>query len=80
MNFSEFFLAEIDRLEGSARMAGETLTSLCRRAGVSRETPERWRRKLPSTIERMERLNAALTNIIAEKKTAKPVTRRKFKR
>ncbi len=50
-NFVSDFHAAIDQLEENAKKEGLTLTSICRDTGVSRATPDRWRKKIPKTIE-----------------------------
>lgn len=52
-NFVNVFHQTIDTLEAEAKSAGLTLTSICRDLGVSRATPDRWRKKVPKTIELM---------------------------
>ena len=50
-NFKKIFLDAIDKLEVDAKAVGMTLTSVCRETNVSRATPDRWRKKLPTTIQ-----------------------------
>lgn len=50
-NFVQTFKATIDKLESDAKEVGMTLTSLCRDTGVSRATPDRWRKVVPKTVE-----------------------------
>lgn len=48
--FTDDFRARIDALETKAHKVGLNLTEVCRQAGVSRATPDRWRRETPKTI------------------------------
>lgn len=52
----------LDRLERDAKTAGLTWSSVCRLAGASRATPERWHRSPPATVQilaNMQRIVAA---------------------
>lgn len=60
--FDEVFKKRIVQLERDARDVGLNLTSVCKLAGISRATPDRWKRKAPATIEIVTRMDA----IIAE--------------
>lgn len=51
VNFVQVFHKALDQLESDAKEVGMTLTSLCRDTGVSRATPDRWRKVVPKTIE-----------------------------
>ena len=60
-NFVQDFHAAIDKLEQDAKDVGLTLTSICRDTGVSRATPDRWRKKNPKTIELLSQMQALVT-------------------
>lgn len=49
-NFVKTFHGALDKLEADAKAVGLTLTSICRDTGVSRATPDRWRKSVPKTI------------------------------
>jgi hypothetical protein len=49
--FGEVFRERIDKIEQDAHAKGINLTVVCKESGVSRATPDRWRRRLPKTIE-----------------------------
>lgn len=49
--YSDEFMDRIARLDEEALAAGTNLTEVCREAGVSRATPDRWRRHVPKTIQ-----------------------------
>lgn len=55
-NFVKTFDAALDQLEEDAKEVGMTLTSLCRDTGVSRATPDRWRKVTPKTIEILSKM------------------------
>lgn len=58
--FSELFLKELDDIEDRAQKAGLTITGVCRKAGVSRATPDRWRGEVPNTIAIMDKMKAVV--------------------
>lgn len=49
-DFTEVFKARIDKIQTDAAAVGLDFTKICRETGVSRSTPDRWRRKIPKTI------------------------------
>lgn len=68
--FGEVFQARIDQIVKDAQAAGTNLTVVCKGAGISRATPDRWRRKLPKTIEiidKMEKVVAEHSAVADEK-------------
>lgn len=54
--FSEYFLAYLENLELRALACGSNLTEICREIGISRSTPDRWRRKVPKTIAILDKM------------------------
>lgn len=50
-NFVQVFNKAVDQLETDAKRVGLTLTSICRQTGVSRATPDRWRKEVPKTVQ-----------------------------
>lgn len=44
------FKARVDKMEKDAAEVGLNFTVICREAGISRATPDRWRKKTPKTI------------------------------
>lgn len=54
--FSEVFSERIKGLEVEAKSAGMSFTEVCRLAGMSRATPDRWKREIPKTIELVDRM------------------------
>lgn len=63
-NFVNVFHCAIDAIEADAKAVGLTLTSICRDLEVSRATPDRWRKKVPKTIEIM----AAMQKVVDDKR------------
>lgn len=64
MNFEKVFQQELDKLEADAKEVGLTLTSICRDTGVSRATPDRWRKEPPKTVEILTKMQ----NLVAERR------------
>ena len=60
--FAEELRARISRIETEAKAKGLNWTTICQQAGVSRATPDRWKRKPPKTIEIVNRIES----IVAE--------------
>lgn len=61
-NSTEEFRARLKRIEEAAKAKGLNWTSVCSQAGVSRATPDRWKKKPPKTIEIITKMEA----IVAE--------------
>lgn len=62
-NFVQVFNDRVDQLEARAKRVGLTLTSICRETGVSRATPDRWRKQTPKTVQ----LLAEMEDIVSAK-------------
>lgn len=65
--FGDVFIARLDKIVEDAEAAGINLTIVCALAGISIATPNRWRRKLPRTIELIE----TMEQIVEEHKKGK---------
>lgn len=63
-NIKKQFEEALDRLEKEAVAVGLSLTSICRATGVSRATPDRWRKETPMTIE----ILASMQKVVADKR------------
>lgn len=63
-NIKKQFEEALDRLEKEAAAIGLSLTSICRATGVSRATPDRWRKETPMTIE----ILASMQKVVADKR------------
>jgi hypothetical protein len=61
-NFVQVFHQALDQLEAEAREVDLTLTSICRETGVSRATPDRWRKKIPTTIQLLSDMQQVVTD------------------
>lgn len=64
--FEDEFRKRIEKLESDAKSIGLNFTSICREAGVSRATPDRWKKSTPTTIA----LVAKMESIVADKMSA----------
>lgn len=67
--FSQVFLTRIDNIERRALQLGTSLTAICKGVGISRATPDRWRRQIPRTIEIVDAMEK-WTEEFAKKKRA----------
>jgi len=65
-NIIAVFNEAVTQLEADAKSVGSNITAICREAGVSRTTPDRWKEKPPATIETLAKLQDA----VAAKKAA----------
>lgn len=62
------FNRRVKQLNERAQAAGTNITELCRIAGVSRTTPERWNKRVPKSITIFDLVFEALLGIEAVKK------------
>lgn len=67
-NFIDEFRDALEGIESGAREAGSSLTTICRRAGISRTTPDRWRANVPATVALVARLQDEVERVKAEKR------------
>lgn len=58
---------DLEYLEAQAKEAGSNLTEVCKRAGISRATPDRWTKGPPQTIILMDNMHKVIQNIRKEK-------------
>lgn len=56
--FTDEFKNRIEVIESDARAVGLNFTSICKEAGISRATPDRWKRKTPKTVEIVTQMEA----------------------
>lgn len=64
-DFTQVFRDRLDQLEKDALAVGLDFTKICRATGVSRSTPDRWKRKVPKTVA----LIAEMERVVAEEKS-----------
>lgn len=64
-SMSEVFLAKLDQIENDAKAAGANMTIICKKAGISRAGPVRWRNKIPHTIKLMDDMAAEAAKLLA---------------
>jgi len=67
--FTDAFLERIRAIETDARAVGLNFTSICKEAGVSRATPDRWRKSTPKTIEIVTKMEEIVSRHKATRKT-----------
>lgn len=59
-DFETVFRKTVTEMEAEAREAGTNLTEVCRETGVSRATPDRWKRRAPKTIRNVAQMQRAI--------------------
>lgn len=67
--FSTVFLKRVDDIERRALRAGTSLTAICKGIGISRATPDRWRREVPRTIEIVDEMERWMDNVEKKRET-----------
>lgn len=55
-SMAELFLARLEHIITRAERMGLTLTDICRDTKISRQTPDRWRAKIPETIAKIDEM------------------------
>lgn len=65
-SWGEKFLAGLDQIETDARAAGANMSVVCKKAGISRAGPVRWRNKIPTTIQIMDRMADVTAKLLAK--------------
>ena len=71
--FTDAFRERIEKIETEAKACNLNFTSICKEAGISRATPDRWKRSTPKTISIVTRME----EIVARHKAAfVPIPRR----
>lgn len=58
--FGDVFEDRLKAIESEAKEAGLDWTKICREAGVSRATPDRWRKTKPKTVQLIEAIEAVV--------------------
>jgi len=58
--FEAQFRDKLDEIETRAKEAGLNMTIICRETGISRATPDRWKRSLPKTVELVTAMEAVV--------------------
>jgi hypothetical protein len=74
--YDEEFRDRLQKIEADVLELGLNFTVICSRAGISRATPDRWKRHTPKTIA----LVAKVESIIAEERAKLPRRRPARKR
>jgi transposase-like protein len=68
-DFSSVFLKRVDDIERRALRAGTSLTAICKAIGISRATPDRWRRQVPRTIAIVDEMENWVDEIEKKRET-----------
>jgi len=71
-SFAEVFRERINEIERRALKAGTSLTATCKGVGVSRATPDRWRRKIPRTVAIIDEMEAWVSRIEKKRQHKQP--------
>lgn len=69
--FSTVFLQRLDDMERRALHANSSLTAICKDIGISRATPDRWRRQIPRTVEILDQMERRVDEIEKQRQPAK---------
>ena len=64
--FTQSFKERIEKIERDAKEVGLNFTSICKEAGISRATPDRWKKKTPKTVEIVTQMEAIVERQKAE--------------
>ncbi len=64
--FIDAFRAQIRTIEDDAKACGLNWTLICKEAGISRATPDRWKKKAPKTVELIDRIREIVARHKAE--------------
>lgn len=54
--FTELFRQRVEKIEADAKEVGLNFTSICKEAGISRATPDRWKRSTPKTVKLIQKI------------------------
>lgn len=60
--FTDHFQQRLAKLEKEASDLGESWSSICRGTGISRATPDRWKREVPNTVVLLDKMEAYLAD------------------
>ena len=66
--FEAEFYRRVELIKERAKDAGTNITQLCRMAGVSRTTPERWEKRVPKSIGILDLMFQALLEVEQDRK------------
>lgn len=69
---SDDFRTAIKNIEERAAALGENWTTLCKRARISRTTPDRWKKADPATIRAVSKVQRLLEELEAEAANERP--------
>ena len=63
-SFEAVFRSRIMKIEEDARKVGMNFTTICKEAGISRATPDRWKRGTPRTIEIVDQMEKIVAKAV----------------
>jgi len=55
-SFEALFKRRLEKIEADAKAIGLNFTSICKEAGFSRATPDRWKRSVPKTVQMVTKM------------------------
>lgn len=70
-NFTDEFKKRVVAIDAKAKKLGVNFTVICQEIGVSRATPDRWRKRTPKTIEIVTKMEEFLARQEAEASASK---------
>ena len=68
--FEAVFCSRVAKIEADARAVGLNFTTICKEAGISRATPDRWKRGTPRTIEIVDQMEKIVAKAVEGAKQA----------
>lgn len=68
--FEAVFRSRVAKIEADARAVGLNFTTICKEAGISRATPDRWKRGTPRTIEIVDQMEKIVAKAVEGAKQA----------
>lgn len=71
-DFKRTFQDTLDEIEAEAKAMGSSMTQVCAAAGISRTTPDRWKKHLPKTVRIVADMQAAIEKAQYDKATEIP--------
>ena len=69
--FNDVFKQRIEKIEARAKAVGLNYTSICKEAGISRATPDRWKKSTPKTVAIVTKMEEIVARREADDPTAR---------
>jgi hypothetical protein len=67
-SFGKVFRERLKAIEAEATAAGLNWTTICNEAGISRATPDRWKKQTPKTVKLIETIEKVVEKHKADAK------------